>query len=383
MDEELLNSTPEEISTLAQEITENLLPTKSSSLYNKAYNNFMAWKLDHKASSFSENVLLAYFQSLHNKFKPSSLWVEYSKLKSTINLYHQTDISKYAKLLAFLKRKSEGFKAKKAQTFSPNHLKTFIDEAPDNIYLLTKVAVIFGIMGACRRQELHNLKINDVIDAHNTLIVHIMNTKNRIDRTFTVTGKYYEICKKYLNLRPNPCNNQNFFLRYFKGKCTIQNVGINTFGQMGKNVAAHLKLPNPELYTGHAFRRTSATLLVDAGGDVTALKRHGGWKSTTVAEGYIDNSINSRKKVSNLLMTSIEKTQDNTPFISVQKTEPQHMNPPESEPLSTSPNTAPTLSQIIHQNTDLHINTAVKPTNVPNITISHNTIQNLHLHFHK
>lgn len=245
-------------------------------------------------------------------------------------------------------------------------------------------------MGACRRQELHNLKLNDVVNAHNTLIVHIMNTKNRIDRTFTVTGKYYEICKKYLNLRPNPCDNQNFFLRYFNGKCTVQNVGINTFGQMGKTVAAQLKLPNPESYTGHSFRRTSATLLVDAGGDVTALKRHGGWKSSTVAEGYIDNSINSRKKVSNLLMTSIEKTepQDNIPFISVQETERQHKTPPEfipeTEPLPTSPDiSAPTLSQIIHQNTNLRINTAASSTNVPNITISHNSIQNLHLHFHK
>lgn len=146
MDDETINCTPEEISTVAQEITQNLLPTKSRSLYNKAYDNFIAWKLENKASSFSENVFLAYFQSLHGKFKPSSLWVEYSKLKSTINLYHQTDISKYAKLLAFLKRKSEGFKAKKAQTFLPDHLKTFIDEAPDQTYLLTKVIVFQNLL---------------------------------------------------------------------------------------------------------------------------------------------------------------------------------------------------------------------------------------------
>ena len=53
---------------------------------------------------------------------------------------------------------------------------------------------------------------------------------------------------------------------------------------MPQKIAQFLKLTNPELYTGHCFRRTSATLLIDAGGDITALKRHGGWKSTAVTE---------------------------------------------------------------------------------------------------
>ncbi|XP_061723705.1 uncharacterized protein LOC133529938 [Cydia pomonella] len=289
-------STPEEISAAAQSVTENLLPTKSRRQYDKSYEKFMAWRLEHQTTSFSENVLLAYFKNLDEQFKPSSLWVEYSKLKSMLNIYHQTDISKYAKLLALLKRKSEGFKAKKAKTFSPEELKKFIEEAPDQNHLFNKVAVILGIMGACRRQELHNLKNNNIIDAQETLVVHIMNTKNRIDRTFTVTGKYYHICKKYMILRPDNCNDLNFFVRYANGKCFAQNIGLNTFGQLGKNVASYLGLLNPELYTGHCFRRTSATLLVDAGGDVTSLKRHGGWKSTTVAESYIDNSIASKKK---------------------------------------------------------------------------------------
>lgn len=61
---------------------------------------------------------------------------------------------------------------------------------------------------------------------------------------------------------------------------------------MPKEVAKYLNLQNPEQYTGHCYRRTSATMLVNAGGDITSLKRHGGWKSTEVAEGYIDNTFN-------------------------------------------------------------------------------------------
>ncbi|XP_039279815.1 uncharacterized protein LOC120350456 [Nilaparvata lugens] len=45
---------------------------------------------------------------------------------------------------------------------------------------------------------------------------------------------------------------------------------------------------------GHALRRTSATLLINAGGTMTQLKRHGGWKSSTVAEGYIEESMGDK-----------------------------------------------------------------------------------------
>lgn len=36
---------------------------------------------------------------------------------------------------------------------------------------------------------------------------------------------------------------------------------------------------------------------MDAGADLTTLKRHGGWKSDTVAAGYIADSINNKNKI--------------------------------------------------------------------------------------
>ena len=109
-----------------------------------------------------------------------------------------------------------------------------------------------------------------------------------------------------MNLRPEACKSQYFFVNYYCGKCTVQNVGINKFGNMGKQIATYLNLPDPQSYTGHCFRRSSATMLVDAGGDITSLKRHGGWKSTTVAEGYIDESLQNKLKISNTILNSIE-----------------------------------------------------------------------------
>jgi hypothetical protein len=51
-----------------------------------------------------------------------------------------------------------------------------------------------------------------------------------------------------------------------------QPMGINKIG----GTPSYLKLQEPQLYSGHCFRRTSATLLADSGANLTTLKRHGG-----------------------------------------------------------------------------------------------------------
>ncbi|XP_063544507.1 uncharacterized protein LOC134752749 isoform X1 [Cydia strobilella] len=269
-------------------------------IYKKSYNKFMAWRKKENISSISEKVLLTYFQDMSTKYAPSTLWAEYSMIKSTLKLYEKTDISCYVKLPQFLKQKSEGYKAKKSKTFAPSEIEKFIRKAPDEVFLMVKVAVIFGVLGACRRQELQRLLFKNVkVFDDEMLLVNIMKTKNKLDRTFTVTGKYYHIVKKFIDARPKDCRNERFFLTYYKGKCSLQNVGINYFGNMGKTVATYLKLSNPELYTGHCFRRTSATLLVDAGGDIIALKKPALKKEwTSVVRDYIDHTIQNKQQPS-------------------------------------------------------------------------------------
>ncbi|KAL4719081.1 hypothetical protein ACJJTC_002117 [Scirpophaga incertulas] len=100
-------------------------------------------------------------------------------------------------------------------------------------------------------------------------MVKVSKTKTKIDRSFVVTGNCYAVCKKYMELRSTPCRNPAFFLSYRSGKCVDQRTGINKFGALGKTIASFLNLPNPALYTGHCFRRTSATLLIDSGENKT------------------------------------------------------------------------------------------------------------------
>lgn len=161
---------------------------------------------------------------------------------------------------------------------------------------------ILGIAGACRREELAFLKVTEMEDLGTVLLVKIPDTKTNRPRSFTVTGTYLGYYRQYASLRPKNYENDRFFLLYKNNKCHKQNVGIHKIGAIPFEIASYLKLSNAKEYTGHCFRRSSVTLLADAGADITVIKRHGGWRSSTVAEGYIDESLNNKLEIANKIL---------------------------------------------------------------------------------
>lgn len=58
-------------------------------------------------------------------------------------------------------------------------------------------------------------------------------------------------------------------------------------------------MPVPKSYMGDTIRHSSATLLADFGVNITTLKRHGGWKSSAMDEGNIDDLINCKRNTGN------------------------------------------------------------------------------------
>jgi integrase len=93
------------------------------------------------------------------------------------------------------------------------------------------------------------------------------------------------------------------------------NPSINTIGNLPKMIAKHIGLPNCVLFTGHCFRRTSATWLADSGADIMKIKRHGGWKSNSVAEGYVEDSLENKKKIATDILGDIGEFYYHFPFI--------------------------------------------------------------------
>ncbi|CAH1366188.1 unnamed protein product, partial [Tenebrio molitor] len=114
------------------------------------------------------------------------MWTKFSMLKATLKVHRNIDISKYSKLIVFLKSKSRTYKPKKAKILESEHIKQFLKEAPDEKYLMVKVGLIKGVAGVCRCNELTYLKIENVQDKGKYLFITIVDTKTYVSRSFTV-----------------------------------------------------------------------------------------------------------------------------------------------------------------------------------------------------
>lgn len=158
------------------------------------------------------------------------------------------------------------------------------------------------------------MNVEDIKKEGHILIIKIPDSKTHTERRFTVIGdtgfpnlNLINFYNKYVALRPINTGHNRFFVAYRKGRCTKQPVGINTFSKIPSIIAKYLNLPQHHTYTGHSFRRSSATLLVDSGADILKLKQHGGWKSSTVAEGYVDSSLKTKMECASMILSNQEK----------------------------------------------------------------------------
>lgn len=140
-DDESEDEVPREILEAAKNVELNLLPPISRLKYDKVYEIFVGWMKTNKCKVVTEQVMLAYFSYLFTtkKYAPSTSWSIFSMLKSTLEVYMQVKINDYTKLRAYLKRKGEGYKPKKAKVFRPEELQKFLINAPDEMHLANKV----------------------------------------------------------------------------------------------------------------------------------------------------------------------------------------------------------------------------------------------------
>ena len=123
------------------------------------------------------------------------------------------------------------------------------------------------MVGACRCQELVTLLTTCVEDFKTHFLIKLKDTKTKVDRTFIIVPgklKHVNLLKIVLEYTsPARTPHKRFFVNYIKGKCTVQPVGIHKIRKLSTVVAKYLDL-DASLYTGNCFRRTSASLLVNA-----------------------------------------------------------------------------------------------------------------------
>jgi hypothetical protein len=191
-----------------------------------------------------------------------------------------------------------------------------LKNAPDDAYWLPrKVALIIAVHGLMREKELEELDFEHFEVKDEMIIIDLYRKKQRGPKTlqpFVITNQQcIAMIKKYIKCCP-PEERQKRFLRYMNNKLQVQrrNIGIHTIQQIPRNIAAFLQLPNPELFSFHSFKRSAATAMAANGATIQDLKRGANWRSSTVAERYIDNSMANKKRTADLIALCAEDSKN-------------------------------------------------------------------------
>ena len=292
--------------TMAERIILDHQALSTKRYYEKCSKTYEEFRKD---MPHSEAVVLAYLTEESKTKVASTLWTVYSHVKKYLSLECSFDLGDSARISDFLKTLSRFHKKKKARAFSRDDLFRFLREAPNiGRDLVHKLVAITGFYGGLRACELTALTWEDVVFSQEGILIKIVKSKTdragigsikllpKHDEKELCCLNYYTLYKSQVSISAG-----RLFCQFQNGKFIKAPLGKNTIASVPQAIATFLHLDNPELYTGHALRVTSATVLADQGANTLALKRHGRWKSEAVAEEYVRESKSVRTETAALL----------------------------------------------------------------------------------
>lgn len=343
----------------AQQRWEHFLETvkeTSRPVYQKRVEEYHNWcsEFDHRA--FEAESLLTYMKHLHDEgiFMTSTLWSLVSIIGTYMECYNGKKPAAELPLIhQLLKNWQKTEDTKKAETFSKEEVFKFLNEAPDDDnYLVKKVVMIIAINCCQRKCEIAAMNFEDLKFNPDCILVEMYRAKDRgkkcLKSSAITDGRMREIVSLYISKFPESERKGRLFRKMKNGKVTKQVIGENKIAEYGKDIALYLGHPEEVAakFTSHCFRRTAGTILAEENFSMDMIKIAGNWKSTTAAQGYIDNSIRMKRRIGDAFGT--EESEN----LTVSKT------PKNQEPSGT---------------------TSIATQNVYNYTISN--VQNCQFHF--
>ncbi|KAJ8678625.1 hypothetical protein QAD02_014412 [Eretmocerus hayati] len=264
------HNVPADIAADAREAKLPTLPPVPRDKYLKHYEAYKAWCRERGTPHISEDSLLIYVRKLSVE---ATIKANLSMVKACIKAFDGVDIGAYVNVNSHVRTASKKHKPKKARILTAQQLHQFCNVAPDAEFFLIKVILIVGVIGCCRKSELVKLLMAYVTVTDTSILIDIPPevTKTNTANTFSIVGPSYVIVKRYLEARKN-IDNEKFFLLYRDGTFIDSACGDRTIGAIPKTVAEFLGLPEPERYTSHSIRRSSATVYAESG--CTDTERH-------------------------------------------------------------------------------------------------------------
>ena len=270
------------------------------------------------------NAIIKFINFLNDSFKVSSIWQAASCINKYLKIEKNFEFIKNVHFKSLMKKLEKNSKNNpvKSDVLTIRQVNDFVSDSNES--LVIKVAVLIGVYGGLRVSELVSLDFGDFEKLENKFNITVQFSKtDQSGKGFVFIINAvpdaplcpYKVIESYYNLFENKTG--RFFRKIDKnGKPTMLPIGVNKMGTFPKIVAKFLQLDGH--YTGHCFRRSSATILADSGVSVLQLQRHGRWSSSTIAESYVDNSEKSKVQISDMISgTNLSMVSNSIPSVNL------------------------------------------------------------------
>ena len=282
-------------------------------------------KPEQKDVALAQNIS-DFFESCHEGgyYATSSLWSASSALKSYLLIKHSFKMDDQTPLLKRLFKNWETEDVgQQSAVFTPEEIEAYLQNAAnDPTNLPIKVATIVGIFGSLRIQEITDFTFQQLNKQGQVYIGEVLRGKGRGPQKLSkfVIDSHLDILEEYLNRFSQNCRIQckGRLIRKLTSKVqeSVQVMGKHTIGEFPRKMAEFLKLPNANDFTGHAFRRSAATILANQGAGLVLIKQAGGWRSDSVAQRYIAESDVPKKEIANLISNAmVTSSSSSTPAV--------------------------------------------------------------------
>ena len=301
----------------SEDILQSINPIKSVEKYNKTWQQFVEYGEINDESEPTEEKFLQYFDHLRNvkHLASSTLWSVYSMLNHKYQLLYGLKLQKYPRITMLLKSYEAGYQRKVASSFTKEEIKRYLETSPNtNEHLYMKAACVLCYFGGLRCADLASINTSDVeFNDVTGLWVSYKVSKQKgeqINNKFNIPIEYCDYLDRYDN-KLHDCNaSEGRLMKSYRihkdggGYFMKQPMGIHLLAKIPTKIAEFLRLKNAASYTGHAFRRTAATVLAESATSTSSMKKHFNWKQENTALKYVDNTNSSKLGISKSMRLS-------------------------------------------------------------------------------
>jgi len=269
----------------------------------------------------------AYFKYLHEResHKASTLNSVFSMLRASLLDYTRNSIniidlndSKFDTLRDFISKLNKAHIPNQAPSYNSELLNPWImgwdDPHRKGLRELELSAfAVLAINGAMRNQGMRGLDLDDVQLKTSAKGVEEFDVHARGQRKNRPQGKIFKICnpkhvaclKEFVRRRKEAkVSLRTLFCRTTQDGFMNQVRGKNWYQNACKIVAQKIGEPNPQDFSCHSFRHSSATFMHENGASEVQIQNLGGWKNSSMVRHYIHDSDVGRRRQSNLIAPS-------------------------------------------------------------------------------